>query len=88
MATIVNTIRWASNTDELKRNLKEGLNQIEATRAGAERMVKSLSGDKLTQAAHNFAAAVQQLGGAEKLTNAERERGNALLTKAIEKYQA
>lgn len=79
-------IRWADNTKDLQRNLKEGLNQIEATRAGAERMVKSLSGDKLTQAAHNFAAAVTQLGGVEKLTNAERERGNALLTKAIEKY--
>lgn len=88
MASIVHTIRWASNTEELKRNLKDGLNQIEATRAGAERMVKALSGDKLQQAAHNFAAAVSQLGGVEKLTNAERERGNALLTKAIEKYAA
>jgi hypothetical protein len=81
-------IRWADNTKELQANLRAGLNQIEATRAGAERMVKSLSGDKLLGAAHQFAAAVQQLGGVEKLTNAERARGNTLLTKALEKYQA
>lgn len=79
-------IRWSDNTADLARNLKEGLNQIEATRASAEKMVQSLSGDKLIRAAHNYTAAVQQMGGAEKLTVAEKERINALLTKAIEKY--
>jgi len=80
-------IRWADNTDQLRANLKEGLNQIEATKAAADRMTQSLGGSKLMAAAHNFAAAVQQIGGVEKLTNAERERGNALLDKAIEKYR-
>jgi hypothetical protein len=80
-------VRWADNTKDLAANLKEGLNQIEATKAAADRMVASLKGDKLIAAAHTFVAAVKELGGADKLTNAERERGNALLTKAIEKYR-
>jgi hypothetical protein len=80
-------IRWADNTNQLRANLRQGLDQIEATKAAADRMTQSLGGGKLIAAAHNFAAAVQQIGGVERLTNAERERGNALLDKAIEKYR-
>ena len=81
-------IRWSDNTTELRQRLRDGLNQIEATRAGAERMVRAFSGDKLFQAAHNFAAGLREVGGVQKLTNAELERGNTLLTRALEKYQA
>lgn len=81
-------IRWSDNTADLTKNLKEGANQIEATRASAEKMVQSLSGDKLIAAAHKYTAAVQQIGGAEKLSATEKERINSLLTKAIEKYTA
>ena len=88
MATITNYVRWASNTEELRRNLKEGLDSIEATRAGAEKLVQSLGGDKLIAAAHRMAAAVHEVGGAAKLTAAEKDRVNAVVTKAIEKYQA
>jgi TP901 family phage tail tape measure protein len=88
MATISNYVRWASNTEELKRNLKDGLNQIEATRAGAEKMVQALGGDKLIAAAHKYAAAVQEMGGAAALTRAEQDRVNVVVTKALEKYQA
>src|SRR6185503_17250192 len=81
-------IRWSDNTKELTEHLKQGLNQIEATKAGAEKMAQALGGGKLIQAAHNWTAAVQLMGGAEKLISSERERGNALLTKAIDKYTA
>ncbi len=86
MATITTVVRWADNTADLKRNLSEGLNQIEATRASAEKMVQALSGDKLVMAAHKYVAAVEAIGGAERLNAQEKERINALVTKAIEKY--
>ncbi len=88
MATISAVVRWADNTGELTRNLKEGLNQIEATRASAEKLVQSLSGDKLIASAHRMVAAITEIGGATKLTAGEQERANALLTKAIEKYES
>ncbi len=88
MPTVNANIRWADNTTELTAHLKQGLDQIEATRAGAEKMAAALGGGKLIQAAHNYVAALQKAGGVEKLTAAERERGNALLDKTIAKYQA
>src|SRR5678816_432295 len=81
-------IRWSDNTKELTSNLKQGLNQIEATRASAEKMARSLGGENLIRAAHNYVAAVQQVGGANKLTAAEQERVNTVLQKAIDKYTA
>src|SRR4030095_2907798 len=81
-------IRWSDNTEELKKHLKEGLNQIEATRAGAAKMVQALSGTNLIQAAHNRAAAIKEIGGATKLTGAEAERASNLIQKAIDKYKA
>jgi hypothetical protein len=88
MAIITNTVRWSTNVDELKRNLKSGLDQIEATRAGAEKLVQSLGGDKLIAAAHKYAAAVQEIGGVSSLTRQEQERVNAVVEKAIAKYEA
>lgn len=88
MATISHVIRWADNTAELQRNLREGVNQIEAMRKSAEGMAKALGGDALIRAAHNAAAAVQQLGGATKLTEAEKARLAVTIQKAIDKYRA
>lgn len=81
-------IRWSDNTQELSRHLAEGLNQIEATHAAAEKMAKALSGDNLIRAAHNYTAAIEKLGGVEKLTSGEKARINDLLDKAIQKYTA
>ena len=46
-------IRWADNTAELTKNLKQGHNQIEATKASAEKMVQALriAGDSLNRVA-------------------------------------
>lgn len=54
----------------------------------AERMVKSLGGDKLLYQANSLTQAVTKLGGAQKLTASEQERVNATVTKAIDKYKA
>lgn len=80
-------IRIAADLKELRKNLAEGKQTIETTTAAMGKLAASLSGDKLIQSAHNITAAVHQLGGAAKLTEAEKARLNATLTKALEKYQ-
>jgi len=81
-------VRIVTELEEFKRNLAEGRNQIETTTAAMQKMATSFSGDKLIQHAHNVAAAVNQIGGASKLTEAEQARVNATVTKALEKYAA
>ena len=79
-------VRIVTELEEFKRNLAEGRNQIETTTAAMQKMATSFSGDKLIQHAHNVAAAVNQIGGASKLTEAEQARVNATVGKALEKY--
>lgn len=81
-------VRVAANLAELKRNLAEGKNQIETTTAAMQKLATSLQGDKLIQNAHNITAAVQGIGGATKLTESEKARLNATLSRAIQKYDA
>lgn len=88
MATIAAVVRWASNTDELRRHLEQGLDQIEAMTKSADKLARSLGGENLIRAAHNYAAAVEKMGGAEKLTIEKKEHINALVTKAIAQYEA
>jgi len=84
MASMV--VRVAGNVEELRKNLAEGRSQIETTTAAMQKMASSFSGDKLIQAAMNVTAAVDKIGGASKLTEAEAARVNATLEKALEKY--
>jgi len=79
-------IRIAANLTELKANLAEGKNQIETTTQAMQKLATSFQGDRLIQSAHNVVAAVHQIGGASKLTEAEMARVNSTLTRAIEKY--
>jgi len=88
MAAPSMVVRIAANLEELKRNLAEGRNQIEATTAGMQKLASSFQGDRIIQAAHNAAAAVERIGGASKLTEAEQERVNATVQRALDKYAA
>ena len=81
-------IRISADLAELRRNMKEGKDQIETTTAAMTKLATSFSGDRLIQQAHNVTAAVHSIGGAAKLTAAEQERVNSVVTRAIEKYQA
>jgi hypothetical protein len=81
-------VRVAATIEELRRNLAEGVSQIETTTAAMGKLAASFSGDKLIQAAQNVTAAVNSIGGASKLTDAEAARVNATLEKALEKYEA
>lgn len=93
MSNIGINVRWADNTAQLRKNLEEGLDQIEVTRAAVDKMAQSLGGDKLLRGANNLVAALQKIGGEsgaigaiERQTNAERERTINTLQKAIDKY--
>jgi hypothetical protein len=48
VTTIETKIRWADNTAELAKNLKEGLDQIEAMKSSADRAAKGSSGRRRT----------------------------------------
>jgi hypothetical protein len=80
-------IRISATLDEMKRNIAEAKGGIETTTASMQKLAASFSGDKLIQAAHNVTAAVNQIGGASKLTEAEQARVNATVEKALEKYR-
>lgn len=67
-------VRIAANLEELKRNLAEGRSSIETTTAGMQKLASSLDGSKLEQRAHNITAAINSIGGATKLTDAEAAR--------------
>ena len=43
---LTQVVQWQENTEELKRNLAQGLDQVEALRAGAESMLKSFNREK------------------------------------------
>lgn len=78
-------IRIATDLKELKANLAEGKNQIETTTQAMHKLASSLDGSKLEQRAHNIVAAVNQIGGAAKLSDAEQARLNRTLQAYIDK---
>lgn len=80
-------VRWSDNTEQLKQNLQRGTTQLEATRASVDKLVKAFAGENLIAAAHKWAVAIEQIGGATKLSAAEQQRANAIFEKAAEKLQ-
>lgn len=81
-------INIAANVEELKKRLAEGGQMIHVTTSAMRKLASSLDGNKLLQNAHNIVAAVNEVGGATKLTDSEKQRLNATLTRALEKYKA
>lgn len=81
-------VRVYATVSELKSALAEGRVEVATTTAAMEKLSTSLRGDKLIQNAQNIVAAVSNIGGATKLTEAEQARVNATLDKAIQKYDA
>jgi hypothetical protein len=81
-------VRVAASIEELRKNLQDGTSTINTTTAGMQKLAASFTGDKLIQSAQNVTAAIQSIGGASKLTDAEAARVNATLEKALQKYEA
>lgn len=78
-------IRIAGSIDELRKNLAEGKGLIETTTAAMQKLAASLDGSKLEQRAHNIVAAINDVGGASKLTVAEAQRLLGTLDAWVEK---
>jgi hypothetical protein len=87
MASVNAQIRWADNTAELKQRLNEGIGVIDAMKQAVDRTATSMGGQGLFMQANKLTAAIDQLGGATKLTASEQDRATATLDKAIEKYK-
>lgn len=88
MPTLSANIKWTTNLDELRKELKSGSDQLVVLQSSAEKTIRSLGGEGIMRAAHNAAAAIQELGGANKLTGAEQDKVNSLMDRAIAKYAA
>jgi hypothetical protein len=71
------TARWLGPISDLSDHL-----------AAVAARASTFSGDKIIQEAHQIAAAVTEIGGADRLTAAEQKEVNRTLGEAIAKYQA
>jgi hypothetical protein len=80
-------VRVAANLDQFKRNLAEGKAQIETFTGGMAKLAASLDGSKLEQRAHNIVGAINEVGGASKLSDAEARRMLTTLDAWIDKGQ-
>jgi hypothetical protein len=86
--TLQAQIKWVTNIADFKKAIEEGTGGVVAHTAKVDQLTRSLSGNGLLGAANNYIAAVEKMGGVEKLTAAEKERINGILVKALDKYQA
>jgi hypothetical protein len=67
-------VRIAANIDELKKTLADGTRAISVTTDSMRKLASSLEGASLERQAHNITAAINEIGGVTKLTDAEAAR--------------
>ena len=89
------TATFAANFEPFDRQLDQAsasLGQFEQDTKKVERslqrMVSEFDGTKVSQQAQLMAAAVDKIGGAAKLTEAEQRKLNATVTEAMAKYRS
>ena len=89
------TATFAANFEPFDRQLDQAsasLGQFEQDTKKVERslqrMVSEFDGTKVSQQAQSMAAAVDKIGGAAKLTEAEQRKLNATVTEAMAKYRS
>src|SRR5690349_23491033 len=75
-------------TDQFKGTFDGAASAIEKHQQRLNSVFASFSGDKIIRDANEYAQAVNRVGGAAKLTEAEQTRVNAALTEALNKYRA
>ena len=88
MPTLSAVIKWATNIDELRRELKAGTGDLVVLQSAAERTTRVLGGEGMIRAAHNAAVAIEKLGGTTALTAKEQERVHGQMGRVIEKMEA
>lgn len=80
-------IRIAADLTAMRKNLAEGVAQLETTKQAMTRMTNAFDGTKITADANAIVKAVQNIGGASALTMSEQSRVNKTVGEALEKYR-
>jgi hypothetical protein len=75
-------------TEKFERDFANTASSVSAQQKRISDAFASFSGDRLAREASAVAKAVEQIGGASKLTAKEQANVNALMTEAIAKYAA
>lgn len=89
VATFQKQFAEASRTaQKFEKDFANTASSVTAQQKRITEAFSSFSGDKLAREATAVAKAVEQVGGASKLTATEQARVNALMTEAISKYAA
>lgn len=88
MADAPLVVRVAANLEEFRKNLLEGVNQIESTSTAMRQMATAYDGSRAISQAGAVMAAIQAVGGVTHLTADEQAKANTVLDAAIQKYAA
>ena len=86
MAAPVLQVRVAARLDEFRRNIAEGVAQIETTRSALSRMASGFDPAILIQRAGATVAAIQQVGGATMLTAEQQARATRTIDEGVAAY--
>jgi hypothetical protein len=88
-ATFVgNWDKWDASVENAKKNMVAFEMNVKGVQREMQRMVSSFDGSKIIREATLMAAAVDKIGGATKLTEAETKRYNATISEAVAKMNA
>jgi hypothetical protein len=79
-------IRISANVEAAKREIAGLGSSIQVSTEAMRKLAAGLEGNKLLQRASEIVGAVNEIGGVTKLTTSEKERLNATLARAVEKY--
>lgn len=74
--------------DEFRKNLLDGIQQIETTKTHMTAMSNAFDGARIASQAGAVMAQIQALGGVTNLTAQEQARANRILDEALLKYHA
>jgi hypothetical protein len=80
--------QWDESVENAKKNMVAFEMDVKGVQREMQRMVSSFDGSRIIREATLMSAAVEKIGGATKLTEAETKRYNAAISEAVAKMQA
>lgn len=87
--------KFKADFSDFTRQVREGIRSVEelqrasgVSEAGIQRMERAFSGERIIRDATEAAQAVERIGGASRLTEAEQARVNRTVQEALAKYKA
>lgn len=87
--------KFRADFSDFTRQVREGIRSVEelqqasgVSEAGIQKLTRAFSGERIIRDAREAATAVERIGGASRLTEAEQARVNRTVTEALAKYKA